>query len=425
MLGEKYFQDKYAGIYDLCPIKYEYGTGIISYKSSDDKENKENKDDKEDKKYSVDWEFVASITGESTFVIHYNGFFLPNEFDADIKFNGETHCKNWDVKCDNIKLISQTISTFDKTISHYIVHDFCFIKKGINIQDINYVEGSILNFDFLGTEITKTDLRIAYDHFTVHIHNKDCQFYNLENNKEIKDLINLKRIDRAILSYVKIQIIKDENVKDIDQQLKLISNFLKFVNLNSCDYPIIQYYHDNTIYKKVYRNIVNSSFHRSVIVNNINSGLPQIFNDCYANFCNLDQKLYLSKFIPMLLGMREGKYLENKIINLLYCYDYFLMKILNLNDEELDLDIQTKIRLLNSRHLNNLIPLDKIADLTEKNIKNLILKDSQGYTTHADFYFKYLDLLIKIILFVLEYKGTYFSQIEWKAITLDNFQDYS
>ena len=413
MYGEQYYKDRLIDIYEFSPISYLFGNGELQ---------------RPDSNIEMYWELVVSITGEIILNLFSNGIFYSNLFDdSNLDFNGITNDGSWSISISSIhvsKICSPIKNDLHTSIS-CIPQQICLVK----IQDaceLDKLEGLINNFDFIGSEVSKNGDLYELNQIRVNLKNKEVLFRTNDSHKAIKQQISLNRIDRALLSTVSIPINSYDEINHIEDLMFSICQLLSLLNINSCYCPVLKYWSNGQIVKIKIQNTISSPYHKNVIIDNINikDGILHFFNKFYEKFYELNESLNLTIFIHNVLGMYEGKFLENKLAGLLTSYEYILTKYLVYAGENQDtvvnLSIQDKLRKVN-KYLK-FIPSKRLGDEIRENMRNPLFHTGEIAILSSDekieLFRQYYDLLIQIILKIIGYSGKYISPIDFNTNTL-------
>lgn len=188
----------------------------------------------------------------------------------------------------------------------------------------------------------------------------------LENSNRIIDLIDIERINNAIVSTVSIPINYDEDINVIENEVQVISWFLSFLSMNTNFSPLIEYLIDDKIVQYSIENTVKNCFIRNRIIDNyhIDEGIPKAFNECYQHYKNLQSNMDINTIIGLLVEIKQQKYIDIKIASMLMAYEKLTLKYLlsqGLDENQIGNNIEQKLRQLN-RYLDKFIPKKMIED---------------------------------------------------------------
>lgn len=415
MFGEQYFRDRLIDIYDFSPVRYTHGTGELFYSNSS---------------MSVQWELVVSITGEQLLVLHTNGGITHvHPGDHGLSLTGSLKCETWDISIPSMIVLGVSVGIGNEAFSSMTccARDIFLKKKGISKNQIDQLEGLISNFDFLGSEvtqeITQKGLKESLDQITVTIRDQEVCFRTIHEAKLIKEQITSRRIDRAILSSVKMKPSTSNSLEELSCFLESICLFLSLISINSCMCPIIKHWTGTELQKIHIRDSISSPYHRNVFIDNshVRHGIRDILSNCYEEFVRIDSSINMRLLVHNLLGMYEGKFIENKLVGLVITYEFLLTRYLVILGYKLedvkDLSVQDKLCRLNN-HMR-FIPSKLLGDGLREKVRNpmfhtgeiVILSGDQKYKIYTE----YLDLLIQIILRILGYDGRYISPIDFEV----------
>lgn len=414
MLGKEYFKKRLIDIYDYSILPYKSGTGIFLWDGDE---------------YSVRWEVIVAITGELILVISIPQLstFSSDKFKHRGSLKGETDDGLWKIIAADVFVYNSQFAFDNKTSIHLICGATTVdIKRNAAYGEPSHIIGHLLNFDFLGLEVSQKERGWARDKFTVVAYDRDIVFRNSAHKVDIKEQVDSKRIDRAVLSTVNIPLKKGEKQDLIEDYLRKISWFLSLLNINLIVSPVVEYWDDGILVQVHYRNLKTLPYRYLPIINNehIDSGLRLIFEECYTNFLELDERLNLTIIIKHLSSMHNADYMEHKLAILIMAYEYLLYNYLleqGYSAKELeDLNIQQRLGRLNK--IMRFIPKELQEDTFRNEVRNPLfhagLIPNLGSDERRELFFKYYNLLIQIILRLLGYTGSYISPIGFKPVGL-------
>lgn len=411
MFGEQYFRDRLFGIYDFSPICYLSGIGELLHENT---------------VMSIQWELVVSITGEQILALHYNGLVNPNILgDPGLSLNGTSNCGTWNIVIPSMQIfnISESFNTGVPSSIKCCAREIFLRRREISQNQVDHIEGLIRNFDFLGSDVTQDGSRRSLDQINVTILNKEIHFRIIQESNQIKDQIQSKRIDRALLSSVTIPLEPNETSESLYDLLNSICWFLSLLNINACMCPIVRHWAGSELQQIHIRDLISSPYHRNVIIDNhdVRHGIRNIFNNCYEEFARIDSAINMSLFVSNMLGMYEGKFLEHKLVGLVLSYEFLLTRYLvylgHSLQEVTNLSIQDKLRRLNNSL--RFIPSRLLGDNLREQVRNPIFHTGEitmlNTAEKLDIYREYLDLLIQIVLRILSYNGGYISPLDYRV----------
>jgi hypothetical protein len=359
-------------------------------------------------KYRIFWELCIDISGNIIFILHAKQpiYDLVNLSQVN-SFSGMSDDEIWEIECTELHFLSHTgeISHGYRLTFFYLPSSITLKIKDLATRHPNLAKAYFSNFKFSGIENEGI--------FFVNINSKIICFEMLENSNEIIELINIQRISNAITSQVSITINQDENIDFIKNEITSISWFLSLLNLNLNFTPIIEYYANDEVVRYDIENTAKNTFNDHYIIDNfrIDGGIPKAFNDCYANYKTLDYELEVNKFIGFLAEINQQKYIEIKFATMIMAYEYLLFKYLSHKGENIGDNIQQKLRQLN-KHLR-FIPNEMMDDTLRGSVRNPLFHQGEipllSLSEKRKIFKSYYDLLIKIILIIIGYKGEYMS----------------
>lgn len=395
MLGKKYFRDRLSDIYDYSLIQYLSGNGNL-------KSNNQN--------IQVDWELCVDLSGEIIFVVSNSRsrslFYNSNE---TFNLSGKTLDGEWEIESNDILLYGVTSNSLGD-FSFCAISDINLKHKNFSLNSITHSISYISNYDlFYGKEIYP--LRA----------NKNVDFEKIDKNKEIKDLIDIKRINSAILSKMKLYI-TNQDLEDNLVEVESITWFLSLVSLNYCFESIVEIHNSS---EKVFIKIYNgnkSNYRQDRLINDrqINNGTHEFFSKSYANFIGLNKDLNIRIFIEYLIKIENEPTTEIKIAILVLTYEYlltgYLMNKGDITDPE-GINIEQKISKINK--YVRFIPKPLLDKFFRDSIRNPLFHQGIILSLSHDERIKYLkiysDLIIKIFLVLLGYEEEYMSRVDYKS----------
>ena len=387
MLGQNYFANRLGDIYEYSIIKYKCGKGTSNNSTQ------------------YCWELCVDVSGNIIFVLHSEVDFLPL-FNSKIQsFSGKSNDEMWNINCTDIHIFKQTEEIFKNCSLFCMPRSVVLTRKMQTTNTPNKARAYLSNFDFSPLDDQRG--------FFVQINCKDIYFQLLENSKEIIKLIEIRRINNAILSTIDIPINNDENINEIESEIESISWFLSFLNMNLNFTPIIEYYLDNQIIEYSIKNELKKDLKNNYIIDNfkIDQGISKAFIECYYNYKTLQSKIEINYLIAILVEIHQQIYIDLKISMMLIAYEYLLTKyLLDQGRQITDMgDLQQKLQQLNN--IMRFIPKILMDDALRISVRNPLFHQGEipllSSNEKIDFFQKYYDLLIRIILRILEYTGDY------------------
>ena len=347
------------------------------------------------------------MSGNIIFVLHSEVDFLPL-FNSKIQsFSGKSNDEMWNINCTDIHIFKQTEEIFKNRSLFCMPRSVVLTRKMQTTNTPNKARAYLSNFYFSPLDDQRG--------FCVQINCKDIYFQLLENSKEIIELIEIGRINNAILSTIDIPINDNENIDGIESEIESISWFLSLLTMNLNFTPIIQYYLDGQIVEYSIKNVFKKDLKNNYIIDNfkIDQGISKAFTQSYEQYKLSQTRLDINTFIGFLVEIHQQIYINFKIAIMLMAYEYLLSKYLLAQGKaqnEIGENIQQKLRQLNQSL--RFIPSHLMNDDTLRaSVRNplfhqgeipLLLPEEK-----IDFFKKYYDLLIRIILRILNYTGDY------------------
>ncbi|MDB9376008.1 hypothetical protein [Nodularia sphaerocarpa] len=397
MFTQDYFKKRLGDIYEYSRIPYKCGEG------------------KSDKNIEYFWELCIDASGSIIFILHTKEPIqhLDNElsFKKINSFSGISGDEIWEIECRNLHFLAETeknCATYHRLSLFYLPNSITLKRKEQETKQLTLAKAYFSNFTF-----SAVDCECG---FLVNINGKEVCFQMLENNKQLLNLIDMERINSAIISQVSIPINKDENIDCIQYEITSISWFLSLINLNLKFIPIVEYYADGEIVQYFIENTVKNYFNRNYVIDNfrINGGIPKAFNDSYEKYKALQRSMDINTCIGLLAEINQQKYIDIKLATMIMAYEYILFKYLlsqGLTQDQVGNNIQQKLRQVN-KYLR-FIPSQMMDDTLRDSVRNPLFHQGEipllTFNEKIDFFKKYYDLLIKIILRILSYTGEYMS----------------
>lgn len=396
MLGKNYFSNRLGDIYEYSRIHYKCGDGEGIFNNNPAK---------------YYWELCVDVSGNIIFVLHPKNNYIPLDNFRINSFSGKSNDETWNINCTDIRIVKQSVKVNENHSLFCIPSTVILTRKTQSANTPNQAKVYLSNFDFVGLDDKQG--------FFVKINStKSIYFQLLENKKEISELIEIKRIDNAILSTFDIPINDDETIDEIELEIESISWFLSFLTMNLNATPIIEYYSDNQIVKYFIKNEYKTTYKSSYIIDNfyIDRGIPRAFNTSYQDYKISQNQLNINIFINFLLEIHQQPHIELQIAIMLMAYKYILSKYLLAQGILInDMNLQQKLKQLNSIMIMRFIPSNLMSDDTLRaSIRNPLFHQGEipllSLDKKIDFYKKYYDLLIRITLRILNYSHEYISR---------------
>ena len=397
MVGEEFFAKRLGEAFSASIIPYISGKGAVSVDDSDNVQQ-------------VSWELNVSVKGEALLVLSGSIILQDNQFFG---LKGKSHNGVYEIICDKIFILSYSETINEENILDTIC--ICSPKQlelnqlGWDEKRVSVVKGYIQNLDY---KVKK---------FSAVVDNIEIIFEHRDNYERIRSLKNDCIIDRAIFSSLKVSLNDKISINDVEIIFKKVPWMLSLVQINACFCGILEY-SDTKKNKRIVvkNNLLSSPFHRHAIINNT-IDLRNFLENCSEKFHKLHKDINMRILISWLLGTYEGKFIENKIAGLILSYEYLLTRYLiscGCSENKVKgMNIQEKLKKLNKDELR-FIPTEYLKDKLRDGVRNHLFH--QGYLPFmslpekSDFFDKYFDLIIHIILKILGYNGNYISPIDQK-----------
>ncbi len=317
--------------------------------------------------------------------------------------------KKWSIECKNLHFLPGAIKVHQKNNLFYLPDSIILKKKDKANEPPDKAKAYFSNFNF--SEANKKS------EFTINTNNKNIQFNMLDESNQLLELIDIKRISNAILSEAIIPINQNENIQSIEAEIKSISWFLSFLNLDTNVVPVVEYLSNNDIVQYSIKNTTKKNSGKKYIIDNnrIQQGIPIAFNQCYVNYQHWQNQININVLIDYLAEINRQEYIDLKLSNMIMAYEYFVTKYLinqdMLPETQANKSIQEKLTSLNTKL--KFIPSNMINGHLRSSVRKPLFHQGEiaSMTTKdkIDTFKKYYDLLIKIVLRVLNYTGKYIS----------------
>jgi hypothetical protein len=406
MLGQPYFELRLGDIFDLSPIPYLAGLGELSDGTAP---------------LPVQWELNVSVTGEPVLAISTKQVIGPERMVKGNRFVewrlvGKSANDEFTATAEGVILSRLSFSSSEE-FTTYFGHFSQMDLRRNGAASPTCLEGLVRNLDFMGMEWSQHGSDKRQDKFHVDVAGRQVYFHNFSHQKRLKDLIEIDRIDRAILGEIHVPIVAGESLEAAMTTLEMIEWFTAFLTMNRTFAPLVRLTDKGGLCGWRIMELGSDPFRHGDIVDNhlIPGGMKGAFEGAFANFLKLDPKLDLRRFIDMMLVMRNQKQLEFMLAGLLLSYEFFTTKFLTDQGKPppQESNVQQKLNQLNS--YLRFIPKAMLDDTLRKDIRNPLFHQGAIVGTDMptlwDWYTSYLDLLIQIVFVVLGFSGNYISPI--------------
>lgn len=409
------FKNRLGELYDFSLVRNESGKGIITDRNSN--------------QYEVNWNLNMDLKGELIVVITSDKS-IPCVEEEFIIYNLEGYAIDnaWSVRGENIILNSEMFKSEINALMYIGTARIVEFKKNNynTSKDDNLVlKAAMNNFNFKGLELTENGSIRSWNKFTSKTQNKCIEFRLKENSKELYELIQCKRIENAVMSYLSFNIDSKYKMCEIDDFLTDISWFISFITLNATFIPYLEILDNkDVIYKKMFGSRLNYKYSNNGIIDNfyIRSGIKNIIESNFKEYLLLKDDLEITKIINTLLKIEKESIIEYKLVFLILAYEELTTKFLLLNgkDEKTikGYNIQQKIQQINS--ILKFIPSSHQGDDLRDNVRNDMFHFGDipllSFDEKKEIFNKYHELLYKILFKILKYNGKYISRITSESI---------
>ena len=251
---------------------------------------------------------------------------------------------------------------------------------------------------------------------------RQIYFYLSEQENELKNLIKIRRIDRALMSKIHIPLALGETVEDGLRILDILEWLVSFLTLNQISAPLIRLMVGEKFYGWRIRNTLSHPYKPEEIVDNgyIHGGIKTCIEAIYDNFHALEVTLQLRRFVDMILEMHQQRKVDLKLAVLIMAYELFCTSFLTYKGKppSQESNIQQKMNRINY-HVR-FIPKNLLDDTLRGNIRNPLFHQGvivgAGIETLWDWYTQYFDLLLQIVFVILGYSGCFISRVSHTPI---------
>ncbi|OYD95695.1 hypothetical protein CDG76_12215 [Nostoc sp. 'Peltigera membranacea cyanobiont' 210A] len=390
MLGKDYFANRLGDIYEYSRIPYKSGKCVSN----------------EEKNYF--WELCVDVSGNIIFVLHSNTITDCTFQISQIQYiSGMCDDEVWKIISKDI--VIQKITTFFQEnsvlITYFCIPSSILLKLKCKTPIIfSLVRGYFSNFSFSNRS------------FAAKADNKEIQFKMLQTSKNIIELLEIKRIDNALLSIIEVPVKEGEDIDNVKAEITSISFFVSLLSANLNFVPIIEYISEDIVSQILIENTNKQSFHTKGIIDNIqiSQGIPNAFNEIYQNYKAYQNEICIDIIIIFIAEINQTKHINLKLATMLMAYEYPLLKYLmskGLARDKIGDNIQKKLNQVNS--YLRFIPSEMTKDTLRESIRNPLFHQGEipdfDIYDKIDIFNKYYDLLMRIILKVLGYTGKYVS----------------
>lgn len=403
-MDENIFSKRLGDIYDYSPLKYMNGEAIIS---------------SETQAQHVQWELCLDVSGETHLQISYSGIPLRMK---DFSLTGETKDKEWIIESEKVYVSNTNHNSEGLRNTIYCKVPEINISKKQSDLEIQKAEVFITNFDFLGSEYTIVDNHYCLNKISVSLPNVDLQLILSENHKAVKELLQIRRISKAVLSKIIVSSNHLMTIEELNKEINQITLFLSSITLNTNYEQLINYYNGDELVAFRLIDTIKMDFYPNVLIDNhiIWGGVNYAFNKIYKEFQMLSEPLRLRSFVNRIADMQQQKFIDNKLAHLIIAYeslltDYLIYKGAT-KSEIGEMNIQQKLGRLN-RELR-FIPKELLGE-NLRELRNPLFHTGtiplMDFTDSLNIYSEYNNLLMKIFLRIFSYDGEFISRIDYKS----------
>lgn len=370
----------------------------------------------------VYWELCLDVSGEAHLQISYSGIPLRMR---NFSLTGETEDKQWIIESEKVYVFNANHNSEGLRNIIYCKAPEINISKKQSGLEIHRVEVDITNFDFLGSEYTIVDDHYNLNKISVLIPNASLQFILSENYKVIKELLQIRRISKAILSKIILSSNQQITIEELDKEIRQITLFLSSITLNTNYEQLIKYFNGDELVAIKIIDTIKMDFHPNVLIDNhiIRGGINYAFDKMYQEFNMLSEPLRLRGYVNRIIDMQQQKFIDNKLAHLIIAYESLLTDYLiyrGATEGEIgEMNIQQKLGRLN-RELR-FIPKELLGE-NLRELRNPLFHTGTIPLLNTDdsfnVYSEYNNLLMKIFLRILSYDGEFLSRIDYRSTSV-------
>jgi hypothetical protein len=407
MLGQQYFDRRFSDLSHLSPIPYLSGDGELGDASGS---------------IRVEWELTVPITGEGLLVFSTRQVLDPSRMVSgrqrfnEWSLNGTCHQDNSRVTAEGIVLPSMSFSTADPEAT-YFSHFRSLDLRPEGAQAPDSIQAMVRNLTFLGLEPTARGNGWALDKFHVAVAGRHVYFHLSPHRDAIKGLIDSERIDRALMSEIRVPLAAGENLDHALAILETAEWLSALATLNRTFSPLILLLSRGRPCGWRVLDIGSDDFRTGGVIDNdvIPAGISGFIEATFDRFNTLNSAFNFRQFIDMALVMCRQRHLEFRLASLIMAFEYFCTNYLTHRGEHLDpeTNIQQKLYMIN-RYLR-FIPRDLLDDTLRRDIRNPLFHQGAIIGSSRDalwqWFTEYWELLLQVVFVVLHYQGQYISPV--------------
>jgi hypothetical protein len=409
MVGEEFFQGRLGDIYVLSPIPYLCGRGCLR---------------REARFVDVLWELNVSVTGSATLVLSshtlldINQMIGPGRAFLDWGLLGETLDGQHAIDARGIIISNVRFSVgTNADIPRYVCHfQRADIRPSSPVRPDNVV-AFVQNLSFAGIEFSRQGTRIVADKFCTTIANREVVYQLREDHDRLKQLLEIDRIDRGLLSCISLPLSPNEAVEDGLRILENIEWLTSFFSQNRTFAPLVQLKQNGEPCGWTILEMSSDPLSPHAIVDNhaIPGGLRAALQDTYDRYCFVQGRIDLRVFVDLYLICAQQKHADIKLANLILAFEYLCTMLLTAygRPPAVDASIQDKLRMLNG--FLRFIPAALLDEELRADVRNPLFHTGAlvgtDMRTKWEWFTRYFDLLIQIVCVVLQYQGQYISPI--------------
>lgn len=414
MLGRAYFEGRLGDIFSLSPVPYLSGEGELRDARG---------------AFPVKWELNVAVTGESVFAITTDRFIPPDRWvNADRTFvewalTGRLADPPSSGTGVGVMLSRSSFTSNERHFTYFgHFRQLDIVPDGAGTP--TRIQALVRNLTFLGLERTTYGTREAVDKLHVAVAGRQVYFHLSEQQSQLKDLLDIERIDRALMSEAHVPLAAGETVEDGMRILGTLESLLSFLTLNRATAPLVRLKAGDRDVGLRVMDLPSDPYRRDEIVDNhmIPGGIKACVEAVYDNFLSLDGPLGLRRFIDMVLVMNQQRAVEFKLAGLILAYEFFCTNFLTAQGKPPapESNIQQKLNGVNS--FLRFIPKALLDDTLREDIRNPLFH--QGVIVGANmrtlwgWHTEYFDLLLQIVFVVLGYAGQFISRQTYSPVAV-------
>ena len=411
VVDEAFFRSRLGDLFAYSILPYMEGTGTLRIAGNS---------------YECEWALNVSPQGQPLLTLTTGEYARTLFADSGQPFpqtilEGLTSDGDWRLAASNLRT---SRSTLDSDLRFFYVcrpRDVMLSSISADGAQPDRIRALLTNFKFDGLEVSKYENRWALDRFTIPIAGNVAEFRPLNRQDELLELIGNGRLDRAILSTLSLST-AHAGLASAEALVSTLCSMATFACFSMVNDPVTEYYAGETLTRIVVRDLISSRYNPAVVIDNfyVDKGLRIYLEECLAKFSELDATMDLRRLIRGCIGMTEGAFTENKVAGLIMSLEYLVTKQLKELQARFSEDDSIESKIGNLDKYVRFIPKDCRGGDLRRLARNPLFHTGEALITDSlDFYrlySKYTDLLIRLVLRALGYKGKFISRLTWEPV---------